>query len=147
MANILRNKLIASIHILKKQVGMDDDLYRLFLENHTSKTSSKDMTINELNTCINALNNNSNTARNNDSNYVDTTCSRLRKILKLWYELSKLKVLNDPTNNGLNKFLINRFNTNIDKLNNNFYFNNSLKDKIVESLKSWISRAKAQKKD
>ena len=44
--NSRRNDL-AMIHIAKKQVGLDDDEYRLLLENVTGKTSAGDMTITE----------------------------------------------------------------------------------------------------
>lgn len=38
---------LAQIHIAKKALGMDDDTYRLMLENITGKTSCKGMNINE----------------------------------------------------------------------------------------------------
>ena len=38
-----RNSLLAQIHIAKKQTGMDDDTYRLFLEGETGRTSCKGM--------------------------------------------------------------------------------------------------------
>lgn len=40
-----RRNNLAQIHILKKALGWDDDLYRDVLENLTGKRSTKDMSI------------------------------------------------------------------------------------------------------
>lgn len=47
-----RNQLLAKIHIGKKALGLDDDTYRALLERVTGKTSSKDLSIKELEAVI-----------------------------------------------------------------------------------------------
>jgi phage gp16-like protein len=44
----MRNKLIAKLHIAKKDLGMTDDMYRDALQVSTGKRSAKDMTSEEL---------------------------------------------------------------------------------------------------
>ncbi|NRA85798.1 MAG: regulatory protein GemA [Rhizobiales bacterium] len=46
------NTLLAQIHIAKKDVGMDDDTYQLFLENLTGRTSCKGMSDRMMNKVI-----------------------------------------------------------------------------------------------
>lgn len=45
-------RLQAQIHIARKELGMDDDTYRLALSNMTGKTSTKGMTLQELKTVV-----------------------------------------------------------------------------------------------
>ena len=72
--------------------------------------------------------------------FVETSCSKMRKIFKLWQKLGEEEKLRDSSNNGLNNFLNNRFKTNYEQLNNSLHFNNGLKDNIIEALKSWDAR-------
>ena len=43
-----RKSLLAKIHIAKKDLGLDDDTYRLRLERLTGKTSARDLTVPQL---------------------------------------------------------------------------------------------------
>lgn len=43
-----RQKLIAAIHVAKKQLGLDDDTYRDMLQHVTGQRSAKDLTIDQL---------------------------------------------------------------------------------------------------
>lgn len=43
-----RNQRLAAIHMGKKQLGLDDDIYRDMLEQVTGKRSAKDMTMDDL---------------------------------------------------------------------------------------------------
>lgn len=52
-----RGKLIAVIHVGKKELGLDDDTYRDMLEHVTGKRSAKDLKIVELNKVIRELEN------------------------------------------------------------------------------------------
>jgi phage gp16-like protein len=38
-----RNSALAAIHIAKKDLGMEDEVYRAFLQEHTGKSSAKEM--------------------------------------------------------------------------------------------------------
>ena len=64
----------------------------------------------------------------------------MKKIFKLWVELAEKDKLRDSSNLGLNKFLQNNFNTTYEGINNSFSYNNTIKDKIIEALKSWKNR-------
>lgn len=50
-----RGKLLAVVHVGKKELGLDDDTYRDLLEQVTGKRSAKDLKIEELNKVIRAL--------------------------------------------------------------------------------------------
>lgn len=50
-----RQKMLSKIHIGKKQLGLDDDVYRDLLVQATGKRSCKDMTDNELAAVLNLL--------------------------------------------------------------------------------------------
>ena len=50
-----RGKLLAVVHVGKKELGLDDDTYRDLLERITSKRSARDLKIEELNKVIRAL--------------------------------------------------------------------------------------------
>ncbi|MGD9858849.1 MAG: gp16 family protein [Marinobacterium sp.] len=52
-----RKAALAQIHIGKKQLGLDDDLYRQMLENRTGKRSCADMSLAELYQVIQMLEN------------------------------------------------------------------------------------------
>lgn len=48
MKKASRNQRLAAIHMGKKQLGLDDDIYRDMLEQVTGKRSAKDMTMDDL---------------------------------------------------------------------------------------------------
>lgn len=50
-----RSKLIAIIHVGKKELGLDDDTYRDLLQAVAGKRSAKDLNITELNKVIRSL--------------------------------------------------------------------------------------------
>lgn len=50
-----RNQLLAAIHIGKKKLGLDDDVYRDMLENLTGKRSAKALNLNQLHDVIKHL--------------------------------------------------------------------------------------------
>lgn len=50
-----RGKLLAVVHVGKKELGLDDDTYRDLLQAVTGKRSAKDLKIDELNKVIRAL--------------------------------------------------------------------------------------------
>jgi len=55
--DIARNRELAVIHIHKRALGLDDDVYRDFLKGITEKTSAKDMDKNERLTVIRTMEN------------------------------------------------------------------------------------------
>ena len=50
-----RKRLLAKIHIGRKQLGMDEDTYRRFLRLKTGETTAKDLTLGELERVVHAL--------------------------------------------------------------------------------------------
>ncbi|HFD4079506.1 TPA: gp16 family protein [Vibrio parahaemolyticus] len=50
-----RNRLIQIIHVAKRELALEDDVYRLLLESETGKTSCSKMNIKELEQVLSAL--------------------------------------------------------------------------------------------
>ena len=144
----MKQKLIAKIHVLKNQVSLEEDIYRDILERITGKDSCKKMNMKELKAVIEEFNKiwfiKSPTYKTYQSKsnfvYVETNCSKMRKIFKLWIQLGEQEKLRDSSNSGLNAFLKNKFNTCYEDLNNTFHWHNGTKDDIIEALKSWSNR-------
>ena len=167
----MKQKLIAKIHVLKNQVRLEDDVYRIILERVTGKDSCKLMNMKELKLVIEEFNNTwfiqtaplkplrssklgsneqgeeektpkyNTYASKSNFQYVDTNCAKMRKIFKLWTQLGEQEKLRDSSNKGLNSFLKSKFNTCYEDINNTHIWHNGIKDQIIEALKSWNNRA------
>lgn len=138
-----KQKLMAKVHILKKQAGFDDYVYREKLKLLTGKTSSKDLSVKELLKVINSFQNKAPNVKIQKSNkfvFVETECERLKKIFKLWKELGEKERIRDSSNNGLNNFMLARFNCEYHQINSTNPKNNTVKDQIIEALKNWLNR-------
>lgn len=140
-----RNKLIAKIHVLKKELGLDTDTYRLVLYKITKKESCKELEEYELKNVIKELVNLANkdkvAAINNKSQFkfVRSNCNLMRKIFKQWQELGNLGALRDSSNKGLNSYLLKRYNKTYQDLNKQWLFQDE-KNEIIESFKAWFAR-------
>ncbi|MFL1781480.1 Regulatory protein GemA [Candidatus Hepatincolaceae symbiont of Richtersius coronifer] len=142
---IMRQAMMAKIHILKNNMILDEDTYRDILVRITNKESCRLLNIQELQAVIEEFNKLSNATYsskgiNSNFKYVKTDCPKMRKIFKLWISLEQAGKLRNSSNLGLNNFLRHRFRTDYETLNNTFPWNNSIKDKIIEALKEWVSR-------
>ncbi|MFL1781451.1 Regulatory protein GemA [Candidatus Hepatincolaceae symbiont of Richtersius coronifer] len=141
----MRQAMMAKIHILKSKMYLKDEIYRDILRRITNKESCRLLSIQELQAVIEEFNKLSNgnygtKEINSNFKYIETGCPKMKKIFKLWAELSTAGKLRNSSNEGLNNFLIQRFKTDYKALNNIFHWNNSIKDKIIEALKDWLRR-------
>lgn len=145
----LKQKLIAKIHTLKNKAKLDDDVYRLILLRTTGKESCKGMSIAELEAVLTDFSNRGlnnkpyykPTVSKSKFEYVETKCSKMKKIFKLWNELAEMGAIRNSYNEGLNSFLQHKFNCNYEKLNNTNPNLNTTKDKIIEGLNRWYRRS------
>lgn len=133
----MKQKQIAKIHILKKELQLDDDLYRMVLERTTGKNSAKDMNPKELNLVIDELNRLN--GKNGISLFKPSPCPKLRKIYKLWSELHKKGIVKQGSNLSLNNF-VERFHISLEELNQEFAYAKE-KSEIIEALKSMQKRS------
>ncbi len=53
--NNARKAMLAKVHIAKKELGMDEDTYRDFLEKHTGKRSASKLNYYQLQNVLNAM--------------------------------------------------------------------------------------------
>lgn len=144
----MKQKLIAKIHVIKNQVGLDDDIYRDILERVTGKKSTKSMGINQLLKVVDEFKTLGYASKtkvskaiytNNKFKYVKTDCTLMKKIFKMWCELGETRVIKDNSNKVLDSFLIQKFGTSINTLNSSN--NTELKNKVIEGLKQWLNRS------
>jgi len=101
-----RNPLLAQIHIAKKELGLDDDVYRAVLARVTGKTSSSAMSDAERRKVIAEFKRQGfvpkgRTGRarpRSDKPYV-------RKVFALWGELKRKGIWRDPSPHSLRRFV------------------------------------------
>ena len=96
-----RMREIARIHILKKQLGMDDDTYRDFLGGMTGKRSSKDMTGAERVQVITAMERSTGKAQPSGPKL---DFPQYRKMQAMWIAMWNLGMIESRSNASMLKF-------------------------------------------
>lgn len=94
MTAAVRTRMIAKLHVLKKQAGLDDDTYRAKLEQVTGKRSAGDLTDAELEKAIGVFH----VKQNANKSYT-------RKAKALWISAFLLGELTDGTDAALDAFV------------------------------------------
>ncbi len=133
----MSRKLIAKIHILKKQLGLDDETYRTLLKNETGKDSAAKCSPKQLHKAINAMQGNT----NNQNIYNNNAKSpRYKACYAKWQKLHELGVVKNNSSKALNSFIariipaFEYHNFNFDMLDNNEA------NKAVDTLQAYINR-------
>ena len=105
-----KTKLIQLIHVGKKQLGLDDDLYREVLESTTGKNSSKLLTVEQLEAVLDRMKQLGFTIESKDKAGVkklaDDAQSKL--IRHLWLELYNAGEVRNGSEKALAKFIENK---------------------------------------
>ncbi|TXI23043.1 MAG: regulatory protein GemA [Roseateles sp.] len=142
MTSDLRRRHIAAIHAAATKLGMDTadkspaSDYRTMLQAVGGATSTTAMNAEALarvmKHLMRTLNPNGGKPRPKDG-------WQAEKIRKLWAELAKLGVLNDPSEQGLARFVASQC-----KVETLRFLNTHQANRIVEALKAWVERARAK---
>ena len=122
---------LAKLHIAKKQLGLDDELYRDTLERFTGKRSAKDMTRHEQETVL---------AHFRKAGFMDKTPrpadAVTKKIIALWLSGWNLGVIQDKRTSAMEAFV--KRMTGIDKAA--WLRNPKDAAKVIDALKAWLAR-------
>ncbi len=137
-------KLIQLIHIGKTQLGLDDELYREVLESCTGKTSSKEMTILQLESVLDRMKQLGFQVESKDKtgvqNLADDSQSKL--IRHLWLQLHKAGQVRNSSEKALAKFVENK--VGVSALQ---FLSTKNADMIITHLRQWCKRCKIERLD
>lgn len=139
-----KTKLIQLIHVGKNKLGLDDDLYREVLESTTGKTSSKDLTIAQLNAVLDRMKqlgfDIESKEKSGVKNLADDAQSKL--IRHLWLELHNAGQIRNGSEQALAKFVENR--VHVSALQ---FLSTRHADMIINHLREWCKRAGIERKE
>ena len=149
---LTKQKLIQLIHIAKQKLGIDELSYRMMLQYLTNKQSTKSMTVSELMIVLNELEQKGfkkTTSKKTHSPSTKTTIGKSRictKIRAIWIEMHKQDVIQDGSEQALNKWVRGIVNPILESRNQPIVLNvQSLNDQmaslVLERLKQWRKRA------
>ena len=132
-----KTKLIQLIHVGKKQLGLDDDLYREVLESTTEKNSSKLLTVQQLETVLDRMKQLGFTVEAKEKtgvkNLADDAQSKL--IRHLWLQLHTAGQIRNGSEQALAKFVENR--VHVSALQ---FLSSHHADMIINHLREWCKR-------
>lgn len=130
-------KLIQLIHVGKKQLGLDDDLYREVLESCTGKTSSKEMNLAQLESVLDRMRQLGFQVESKDKsgvkNLADDAQSKL--IRHLWLQLHEAGQVRNSDEKALAKFIENK--VGVSALQ---FLSTKNADMIITHLRQWCKR-------
>ncbi|XKM14276.1 regulatory protein GemA [Orbaceae bacterium ac157xtp] len=133
----MKSKYIKLIHIAKNQLNLDDDTYRHLLHTVTQKSSTKDMTICELEKVVESLKSKGfKVSSSKKSGKITATEPVHRKIRSLWLELADREVVKNRSEKAINAY-VKRI-TGIETMNS---LNTAQAMRVIESLKRWQARS------
>ena len=148
MIDRTRNAELAVIHVAKKQLGLDDDLYHSIVERISGKfraepvSSSGQMTPRERAALIEELRTRGFRKIVRPERREEPSApgdGQLKKILALWGDLVATGTLHDPSEKGLRHFV--KRQTGLEAAR---WLTAAQSNKVIEGLKAWLARATAQ---
>lgn len=135
-----KNQLIKLIHIAKRDLQLDDDTYRQLLITVTGKSSTRDMTVPQLDTVLNAMKKRGfkiKAAKKASSARPLDDSPQSRKIRSLWLEMADAGIIRDRSEAALVRWV--KRETGIDSLQ---WLNSEQASAIIEKLKQWQRRVR-----
>ena len=140
-----RRNTLAKIHIARKDLALDEDTYRAMLAELTGKTSSKDMSDNQLGKVLNHLRNKGWKPRApsaTGSQRRQDTSDQASKVRALWLFLYELGQVGNPSEAALATYV-----KRIAKVDDMHWANAHAMERIIETLKKWAMRTLPQRVD
>ncbi|MEI7150835.1 gp16 family protein [Pectobacterium carotovorum] len=135
-----KNQLIKLIHIAKRDLQLDDDTYRQLLITVTSKSSTRDMAVPQLDTVLNAMKKRGfkiKAAKKASSTRPLDDSPQSRKIRSLWLEMADAGIIRDRSEVALARWV--KRETGVDSLQ---WLNSEQASVIIEKLKQWQRRVR-----
>ncbi|OCG60229.1 gp16 family protein [Gilliamella sp. Nev3-1] len=132
----MKSKYIKLIHIAKTQLNLDDDIYRHLLLTITKKTSTKDMTVWELEKVITNLKLKGFKVKSSKKTGKITATEPVhKKIRSLWLELADASEIKNRSEKAINSY-VKRI-TGVEVMD---WLTQKQAMVVIESLKSWQAR-------
>lgn len=132
----MKSKYIKLIHIAKSQLNLDDDTYRHLLLNVTKKTSTKDMTVWELEKILTNMKLKGFKVKSSKkTGKITATESVHKKIRSLWLELADAGEVKNRSEKAINSY-VKRI-TGVEVMD---WLTQKQAVVVIESLKSWQAR-------
>ncbi|MDA0148833.1 gp16 family protein [Vibrio sp. LaRot3] len=145
-----RNRLIQLIHVAKRELALEDDVYRLLLEVETNKTSCSKMSIKELETVLAAMESKGFKRKINGSKTpfkkrlspkAKGVRTEVDKIRAIWITMSKQGFVRDGSETALDAYVRRITNRNKNEgVDHVAWCNGNQSYTVLESLKSWHRR-------
>lgn len=145
-----RQRLVRLIHVAKRDLRLDDDVYRAALQSATGKTSTTEMTVPELEKTLEAMKSKGFKVRHKTrgtrkggqaSRPVDQE-AQARKIRALWLGLHRAGIVRDPNESALAAYV--KRMTGVEALQ---WLDEHQASRVIEQLKKWGFRAARQAED
>lgn len=137
-APALKNRLIAKIHIAKKELAMEEDDYRAVLERVSGKTSCRDLTVPKLNKVLEEMKNlgfKQSTKSKRIGSRKLSDDPQAKKIRAMWLELRDMGALTDPSEKALLAFV--KRMTGADAFE---WLDSKQTNTVINALRGWIER-------
>lgn len=136
---MMRNQMLAKLHVAKKELGLDDTTYRAVLERITGETSAADLSDRQLVAVLEEVKRlgfgvPSKAPRRAGSRPLATS-AHAGKIRALWIALYNLGLVDNPAESALAAFVARQ--TGVSALQ---WLRPDQGFKVIEALKSWASR-------
>lgn len=132
----MKSKYIKLIHIAKSQLNLDDDTYRHLLLNVTKKTSTKDMTVWELEKILTNMKLKGFKVKSSKKTGKITATEPVhKKIRSLWLELADAGEVKNRSEKAINSY-VKRI-TGVEVMD---WLTQKQAMTVIESLKSWQAR-------
>ncbi|MBW4648930.1 MAG: regulatory protein GemA [Kastovskya adunca ATA6-11-RM4] len=130
-----RKRLLAKIHVAKKQLKLSEEAYRAFLQGVVGASSCKDLDISGLNAVLNAFKAKGFKTRLSPASSHKPRKDQTDKIRALWIELHNAGKTEDGSEPALNVWI--KRMTGIERLE---WTNKKQRIVLIESLKKWLER-------
>lgn len=132
-----KTKLIQLIHVGKKQLGLDDDLYREVLKSTTGKNSSKLLTVQQLEVVLDRMKQLGFTVESKEKTGVKTLAddAQSKLIRHLWLQLHEAGKIRNGSEQALAKFVENR--VHVSALQ---FLSTKHANMIINHLREWCKR-------
>ena len=138
-----KTKLIQLIHVGKNKLGLDDDLYREVLQSTTGKSSSKDLTIGQLEAVLDRMKQLGFDIESKEKSGVKNLASdaQSKLIRHLWLALHEAGPVRDSSEKALAKFVENK--VGVSALQ---FLSSHHADMIINHLRQWCKRCGIERK-
>lgn len=141
-SNPNRLRYIKLIHVARRELGIDDDTYRLMLAGMKSldgATSTADLSVPNLLRVLEQLKQKGFKVRpNKTQKRTMADDGQSKKIRSIWLTLRDLGALRDPSEEALAKFVLSM--TGVEALQ---WLNGAQASKVIENLKQWQHRVES----